>query len=120
MRTIARKWSAASFVILALSACASAPRGEPGVLPPETTLLVENRSITELRVYALSSGQRTRLGSVGGNATARLPIPDRLVGAGQRLGFVVDQVGGGRASTNYEIYVTPGREVRLLIPANLR
>lgn len=120
MLTIFRKVAVTSLLFPALVACATTARSEPGVLPPETTLLVENRSLSELRVYALSSGQRVRLGDVGGNANAQLRIPDHLVGGGRQLGFVVDQVGGRQIGTNYQIYVTPGRQVRLLIPAQLR
>jgi hypothetical protein len=67
-------------------------------------------------VYALSSGQRTRLGTVTAHASRVFRIPDSIVGLGREMQFLVDPVGSSAQGTSFNIFVSPGTEVRLTVP----
>jgi hypothetical protein len=106
---------------LATLAAACVGKGKNAPVPePATFVRVENQAWLDVDVYAVSGGARRRLGMVTGNSTQVLRIPDSVVGIGQSLQFVADPVGSSRAGVSYEIYVSPGQEVRLVIPATLR
>jgi hypothetical protein len=100
---------------MALSACAANPRTDAPDREP-TTVRVDNRAWTEMTLYAVASGQRVRLGTVGGTSTAVLRIPPGVVGQGRNLTFLADPLGSSRTSTSFEIFVRPGEQVTLTIP----
>jgi hypothetical protein len=69
-----------------IASCASGPEPASGPLPPpqpRATLLVENQSTSEMRVFVLAGGQRIRLGQAPGNRTTSLRIPDHIVAQGR-------------------------------------
>lgn len=102
-------------LVAALAACAG-NRGSDAPEPERTTVRVDNRAWTEMTLYAISSGQRIRLGTVGGTSTAVLRIPAGVVGQGRNLTFLADPLGSSRTSTSFEIFVRPGEQVTLTIP----
>jgi len=83
-------------------------------------LLVDNQSTAQIRIFALSSGQRVRLGTVNGLSTETLTIPDFLVGGGRNIAFVTEPLAGQASARTIELYVTPGDAVRLIIPSQIR
>ena len=83
------------------------------------TVVVENQSWNQMRIYAEAGGQRVRLGIVSGNSTERLRIPGNLVGIGRDISFLADALAGGEARS-FSIYVVPGDEVVITIPPSVR
>jgi hypothetical protein len=89
--------------------------GEAGARE-KATVRVVNQGFPDMNIYVLSSGQRIRLGTVTGNSSSTLTIPDYLVGGLTPLRFLASPVGGVRAPVSEEITVRPGDEVVLTIP----
>jgi hypothetical protein len=106
-----------TLLLLVIAACSTIPRGEGTGAEEETTVRVENHAWMDMTIYAIADGQRVRLGSVTGSTTAVLRIPSRVVGLGRNVSFVADPLGSSRTSTSFEIYVRPGAEITLTIPA---
>jgi hypothetical protein len=77
---------------------------------------VENRGFTDMIVYAVSGGQRVRLGMATGNSTRSFTIPNYLVRGAGRLRFLADPIGGNRAPVSEEMTVQPGDIVTLTVP----
>lgn len=80
---------------------------------------VRNQSWSDMRIYAVSGSQRTRLGMVTANSTAVLRIPSHVVAGGRDVSFIADAVAGGAASS-FNIFVRPGDQVEITIPATVR
>lgn len=80
-----------------------------------TTVKVENQSIEDLDVYVLGSGTRVRLGTVRGNSTDVLTIPDDIVRISPQVRFLLHPIGGQNERTE-TITVTPGDQVEMTIP----
>lgn len=104
-------------LLLVLAACSGNQRDEGLAAEEETTVRVANRAWTDMTIYAIAGGQRVRLGSVSGSSTTVLRIPSRVVGFGRSLTFVADPLGSDRTSSSFEIFVHPGDEITLTIPA---
>jgi len=107
-------------VLLLAASCASR---EPDDLSPDpatrtTTLSVENRGYLDMTIYLLDGGRRVRLGVANGNTVTDLPIPPSLVRGAMPLRFLCDPIGGSHAPVSDEIYVEPGDQVTLVIPAS--
>lgn len=115
--TTARTSSFALLLLLVLAACSTNPR-QPGPAAEEaTTVRVENNAWADMTVYAIADGQRVRLGSVTGNTTRVLRIPARVIGLGRNISFMADPVGSDRAATSFQLFVWPGEEITITIPA---
>jgi hypothetical protein len=112
----ARKCSLLVLLLLALAACSTNPRHQGQASEPEAKVRVKNQAWTDMTIYAISSGQRVRLGSVVGNSTAVLRIPSGVLGLGRTLTFLADPLGSSQTSSSFEIYVRPGDEITLTIP----
>jgi hypothetical protein len=105
---------------MTLAACAGTPPAgspEPG---GQTVLVVDNRSILQLTVYARRDSQRQRLGLAPPLVTTRLRIPASLVLGVTSLQFEVEPMSSDQAPITEEILVSPGAELRLLIPPTYR
>ena len=107
--------------VIATLGCGGRPASETAA--PETAaqaaaaLSVENLGYPDVTVYAIGpAGNRVRLGQVSGHSTQRLVLPAYLVRGGERLRFLADPIGGGRAPVSEELYVAPGELVTLIIP----
>lgn len=79
-------------------------------------LQVENQGFTDMVIYAVSSGQRIRLGLVTGNSTKTFTIPRYLAGGAGPIRFLADPIGGNRTPVSEEMSVQPGDLVTLTIP----
>lgn len=104
---------------LAIGACGAARSG-PVVARESTSLRVQNQSSSQMNIYVVASGQRIRLGSVAGNATAVLRIPHSVVGLGRELSFLADPLGSSNVASSFSIYVQPGEEVTITVPPTVR
>jgi hypothetical protein len=100
-----------------LGAAACTGHGNDAPRPtPETTVSVDNQAWLDVNVYAVSGGQRTRLGTATAHATHVFRIPNSIVGLGRDLQFAIDPVGSRVQGTSYNLYVTPGNRVTLTVP----
>ena len=79
-------------------------------------LQVENRGFADMVVYAISGGQRVRLGLANGNSTKSFTIPRTLIRGAGTLRFLADPIGGSRSPISEELVVQPGDIVTLTIP----
>lgn len=77
---------------------------------------VENQGFTDMVIYAISSGQRVRLGLATGNSTKTFTIPPYLARGAGPIRFLADPIGGNRAPVSEEMNVQPGDLVTLTIP----
>lgn len=108
--------------VVALSACGgSRTSSTPGSAQPAqkqepTTLVVENRGWVDMTIYVIRGPQRQRLGIVPATSTRRFVIPSSLIFGVTPLRFLADPIGSDVTPVSNEIAVTPGQEVRLLIP----
>jgi hypothetical protein len=118
MRRAPRLALAFSLALLGTAACVGTGKNAP-VPQPATYVRVENQAWLDVDVFAVAGGARRRLGMVTGNSTQTLRIPDGVVGIGRSLQFLVDPVGSSRAGLSFELYVSPGQELRLIVPPTL-
>jgi hypothetical protein len=79
-------------------------------------LQVENRGFADMVIYAVSGGQRVRLGIATGNSFKSFTIPAALARGAGTLRFLADPIGGSRTPISEDIVVQPGDVVSLTIP----
>lgn len=103
------------FATLLAAACTGRGTDSPRATA-ESSVAVDNQAWLDVNVYAVSGGQRTRLGTVSAHAQRQFRIPTSIVGLGRELQFAIDPVGSRAQGTSYSIYVTPGQQVRLTVP----
>lgn len=75
---------------------------------------VRNNNFYDVVVYALTSGVRTRLGTVGGHGKQLLRISASLVSSGM-LQFAAHPIGSNSHATLDRVSVQPGQRVSLTI-----
>lgn len=107
-----------TLLLLSLGILGCANRQEEPLPPrqPSASVRVDNRSPTQVTVYAVRSGQRVRLGVASGSATTLLRIPESLLLGASPLRFQMDPLGGNRRSTSYEMTILPGDQVMVIYP----
>ncbi|MEX2583689.1 MAG: hypothetical protein WD766_10465 [Gemmatimonadota bacterium] len=124
MKHAIRSYVAAVVLPLALGGCSTATTGtdgpQVGSAGRATTVVVENQSTSDMRIYVSASGLQVRLGSVTSLNTSRLEIPSSIVGTGRELRFVADPLAGTATAASYSIFVEEGEEVHMTIPPNIR
>jgi hypothetical protein len=113
MRTMFRPLLIAAAAISAACTTAGA-KNRPA--EPETSVEVQNQSFNDMTIYVVRSAQRIRLGTAGGNTTSVLKLPRGIIFGITQLQFVADPIGGQRLPISESISVTPGDQVRLIIP----
>jgi hypothetical protein len=77
---------------------------------------VENQGFTDMVIYAVSGGQRVRLGLATGNSTKSFTIPRYLLSGAGPIRFLADPIGGSRTPVSEEMSVRAGDVVTLTIP----
>jgi hypothetical protein len=77
---------------------------------------VQNQGFADMVVYAVSGGQRIRLGMATGHSTKTFTIPRTLVRGAGPIRFLADPIGGNRTPVSEELTVHPGEVVTLTIP----
>jgi hypothetical protein len=101
--------------LLGTAACTG--KGTDAPRPQQQTFVaVDNQAWLDVDVYAISGSQRSRLGTVTAHAAHTFRLPVSVVGSGRDLQFLVDPVGSSVQGTSWNIYVTPGQQVRLTVP----
>lgn len=113
---IGMKITAIAFALVGgLAACTSTPRNEAEEIVGRTTVTVDNRSFSDMTIYA-TRGQRVRLGVATGHSKTTFTLPPSLLSGTGLIRFIADPVGSSRTSVSEEINVRPGDEVGLTIP----
>ncbi len=105
---------AASLLLLPIG-CAT---GQPDT-QQQVPLEVRNDNFYSVVVYALSGGQRLRLGTVSGHNDSMLTIPNIVVGPGHDLRLFVDPVGSRDSYVSPSLLVAADQRVRLDVGASL-
>ncbi|HJR17148.1 MAG TPA: hypothetical protein VJ808_09865 [Gemmatimonadales bacterium] len=105
-----------ALILLLVIGCAGRSEQE-GPEPTESAMVqVQNQGFSDMVVYAISGGQRIRLGLATGNSSKTFTIPRHLVRGAGPIRFLADPVGGNRAPVSEEMTVQPGDIVTLTIP----
>jgi hypothetical protein len=99
-----------------LTACAGRTQDTGAEPASSATVEVENQGFTDMVVYAVSGGQRVRLGLATGNSTKSFTIPRYLLGGAGPIRFLADPIGGSRTPVSEEMSIRPGDVVTLTIP----
>ena len=97
-------------------ACGAARQRQPAQSEPRTTVRVDNQGYLDMVIYLLIGSQRVRLGTASGSSTATFRIPPQYVFGASSLQFLADPIGSNRTPISDTIVVSPGDEVRLIIP----
>lgn len=112
-----------SLLTLALAACGSTRPSGPQVGPAAqaTTLQIRNQSWLQMNIYVVVAGsQRIRVGSVNGNSTTNIQLPEHVVGMGREVSFIADPVGSSQTAQSFDMYVRKGERITLTIPPSVR
>jgi len=103
-------------MLVILAACAGRSPDTGPEPAGEAMVQVENQGFSDMVIYAISGGQRVRLGLVTGNSTKRFTVPRYLTGGAGPIRFLADPIGGNRTPVSEEMSVQPGDLVTLTIP----
>jgi hypothetical protein len=114
MRSVIRSSRVLALAILA--ACGGRTAESSASPDGQAMLQEENQGFADMVVYAVSGGQRIRLGMATGNSTKSFVLPAYLVRTGGPLRFLADPIGGNRTPVSEEMIVQPGDIVTLTIP----
>jgi hypothetical protein len=104
------------FVLAMFVACAGRSQGTRTEPAGPAMVQVENQGFSDMVIYAVSGGQRIRLGLATGYTTKTFTIPRYLTGGATPVQFLADPIGGNRAPVSEEMTVQPGDVVTLTIP----
>ncbi len=113
-RMVRTRWMLA-LSLVALGCASGHARRSADDGPLRTTIDVQNQGFSDMTVYAIRSGARTRLGIAPGNKTTTLTIPESLISGTTFLRFVADPIGGNRTPVTEEIDVSAGDELVMII-----
>jgi hypothetical protein len=101
-------------IVLLLSSCATTRQaGERS--EPKIAVRVENRNYLDMKIYIIRGSERIRIGTVTGNTTEMLFVPESFVINAGLVRFLAEPIGSNRAPISQEISVHPGQEVELII-----
>jgi hypothetical protein len=98
---------------LLLAACAPRP-GDPRPTPP-VQVHVTNNNRSDVNLYVLRGGTRTRMGTVVSGNTRVLSIRHLPATGVQQLGFEVQRIGAEGIFSLPRVTVVPGQSVRIRI-----
>jgi hypothetical protein len=82
------------------------------------TLIVENASIWEVRVFLVRGGQYVRLGVARSGTTSSFRVAPQYVN--RDLSFYVEAIGAGARQRTESVYVRASQEVTLKLELRLR
>ncbi|MEX2283054.1 MAG: hypothetical protein WEE89_11275 [Gemmatimonadota bacterium] len=119
---MSRKLGVLGLLVLSmgLSSCALFKKREQTRSDEPVTLQVENRNWSDIVIYAMVNGTRTRLTNVGATRSVTIRLPQALMASSQMLELVLDPLGSRSAFRTGGILVNSGQRVRLLIENELR
>ncbi|HET9465391.1 MAG TPA: hypothetical protein VFO71_07675 [Gemmatimonadales bacterium] len=101
--------------LIFVAACAGRSQ-DPEPEPSGAVVQVQNQGFSDMVIYAVSGGQRIRLGLATGNSTRSFTVPRHLVRGAGPVRFLADPIGGNRTPVSEELIVEPGDVVTLTIP----
>lgn len=106
---------------LAGSACGSAFQQEENAVQPNrgTTVRVENNNWSDMRIYLVRSGIRTRLGYVSSMTEASLDVSDTMVGGAGEVRLMAAPIGSLQRFYSDPLHVSPGQMVEWRLENNL-
>ncbi|MGH7460561.1 MAG: hypothetical protein ACREMA_05980 [Longimicrobiales bacterium] len=84
------------------------------------TLQVVNHNWSDIIIYAVIDGTRTRLGDVSASRSATIKLPTTLLASSGMLQLMLDPLGSRTTFRTGHIMVNGGQQVRLLIENELR
>ena len=103
-----------------LSACGLFRKREKTQSDDPVMLQVVNNNWSDIVIYALVDGSRTRLGDVGSTRTRMLRLPNSVLASSGMLQLVLDPLGSRNTYRTGVIMVSGGQRVRLQIENELR
>jgi hypothetical protein len=80
------------------------------------TLVVDNRSSSDMDVYVNRSGQRSRLGLAPGSRSTRFTLSPALMTGPGEFRFEAVPITGGRGSATEPVHVQAGETITLDVP----
>lgn len=110
------RWLLGAGLAVSLSACAHHVPPASNGPQPDTYVYVDNQGFTDMDIYAISGGQRIRLGTAVGVRKSKFKLPDYLVGGMQQVRFLARPIAGNRSPVSEQITIQPGEDVTLIIP----
>ena len=99
-----------------LTACAGRTQDTGAGPASPAMVVVENQGFADMVIYAISGGQRVRLGMATGHSTKTFTVPRYLTAGAGPIRFLADPIGGNRTPVSEEMSVRPGDLVTLTIP----
>jgi hypothetical protein len=121
MRTQAYLTGTAWTLAFVLGACTPATRNAPvenwGV--ERTTMTVENNNWSDMTVYLLREGVRTRLGVVPSMGRSNFTLSSALIGGNGDLRVMADPLGSNQRWTSQPMLITPGSQIRFRLENNV-
>ena len=112
---------AALTVAIFAGACAPMTRntGADGVATERTTMVVENNNWSDMTVYILRDGVRTRMGAVPSMGRSTFVLSSALVGGTGEIRVQADPLGSSKKWTSQPILIVPGNQVRFRLENNV-
>lgn len=115
MSRVLKLFALIAATLLGTAACTG--KGTDAPRPQQQSFVaVDNQAWLDVDVYAVSGSQRSRLGTVTAHGTHTFRLPVTVVGSGRELQFLIDPVGSTVQGTSWNVYVSPGQQVRLTVP----
>ncbi|HEX7119478.1 MAG TPA: hypothetical protein VF212_11860 [Longimicrobiales bacterium] len=112
---------AAAFV-LGVGACAPGMGAGGGAVPPasrEVLFQIRNNNWSDVTVYLVNGGTRTRLGMVTSMDEALFRVPGGLVSTTANVRLLLDPIGSSRGFVTEPILVQPGQTVEMNVENHL-
>ncbi len=103
-------------LFMGLGACASMPNRDPAYGAygaDEVILQVKNFNWSDVTVYMLRGGVRTRLGMVTSMGEALFRLPGAMFASSPNVRLILDPIGSPLAFTTDPIYAQPGQFVQM-------
>jgi hypothetical protein len=108
-------------LIFALSACTHAGSADDfgfgGPRDETAVIAVDNQYFGEMIIYIVEGSARTRIGTVAALSTAKLTVPDQLVGMNVQL--QANPLSPGVGFTSQHLLIAPGSTVALRLASEL-
>lgn len=118
---IQRYLNCAALVAVFAGACTPMTRnaGVDGPSTEKTTMVVENNNWSDMTVYILRDGVRTRMGAVPSMGRATFVLSSALVGGTGEIRVQADPLGSSNKWTSQPILIVPGNQVRFRLENNV-
>ena len=114
----------ATMLTTSVSACRTAapldvPQSE-GEHPEGVMLVVRNDNYSDMKIFAVRGGQRTRLGTAIGNTSTSFKIAERFYSFGGDMRVDATPIGGNEYASTGTVVVSPGQTIVFTIAPVIR